>query len=102
MSKHIGFRLALVPMVAVLMAVAASPVLGAAPSSEAVRLDTFAHADGATTYFALSLQAGLPEPAEAHDVIVMFDTSASQVGQIRADALASLKAMNSDRVPSAS
>ena len=33
----------------------------AAPDSEAARLDTFAHADGATTYFALSLQAGLPE-----------------------------------------
>ena len=57
MSKHSGFRLALVPMVAVLTAVVALPCVGADPSPEAARLDTFAHADGATNYFALCLQA---------------------------------------------
>ena len=93
MSKHSGFRLALVPMAAVLTAIIALPVLGAEPESEAARLDTYAHADGATNYFALSLQAELAKPAEAHDVIVLVDTSASQAGQIRADGLAALDAM---------
>lgn len=96
MSKHSGFRLALVPMVAVLTAVIALPVLGVDPSPKAVRLDTYSHADGATTYFALSVQADLPASAEAHDVVVLFDTSASQAGQIRADGLAALQAMLAD------
>jgi tetratricopeptide (TPR) repeat protein len=92
MSKHSGFRSALVLLAAVLMAVLAHPLAGAEPSTEAARLETFTHADG-STYFALSLSAGPVELAKASDVVVLFDTSASQTGQYRADALASLKAL---------
>ncbi len=92
MSKHSGFRSALVLLAAVLMAVLAHPLAGAEPSTEAARLETFTHADG-STYFALSLSAGPVELAKASDVVVLFDTSASQAGQYRADALASLKSL---------
>ena len=61
-------------MVAVLTIAIALPVLGADPSPEAARLDTFTHADGATNYFALGLRASLPEAVEPHDVVVLFDT----------------------------
>ncbi|NLZ00078.1 MAG: hypothetical protein GXY25_06025, partial [Pirellulaceae bacterium] len=92
MSKHSGFRSALVLLAAVLTAAFAHPLAGAEPSAEAARLETFTHADG-STYFALSLSAGPAELAEASDVVVLFDTSASQAGEYRADALASLKAL---------
>ncbi|MDI9445122.1 MAG: hypothetical protein QM844_13230, partial [Planctomycetota bacterium] len=79
-------------LAAVLTAAFAHPLAGAEPSAEAARLETFTHADG-STYFALSLSAGPAELAEASDVVVLFDTSASQAGEYRADALASLKAL---------
>ena len=65
----------------------------AKPSVEAARLSTYEHANG-DTFFALSLT---PRPtqvvAEGRDVLVMFDTSASQAGQFRTDALATLDSM---------
>ena len=46
------------------------------------------------TYFALSLTPPTrPAAAEAHDVVVLFDTSASQTGMYREGALAALKSM---------
>src|SRR5690349_4532634 len=52
-------------------------------SSETARMEAYAKPDGAS-YFALSLvpQATLP-PAEACDVVVLVDTSASQMGPYR-------------------
>ena len=93
MSKHSPFRLALLPVAAMAVAFLATGTMGAEPGPEAARLDSFTHADGAN-YFALSLTPGDDVPATAaSDVVVMFDTSATQTGQYRADALAALKAM---------
>jgi von Willebrand factor type A domain len=57
--------------------------------SEAPRLDTFTAADGAT-YFALSLPPVAAPASESHDLVVLFDTSASQAGAYREDALDAL------------
>ena len=58
---------------------------------QAARLDQAEQADG-TSYFALSLE---PDAASTgtrpHDVVVLFDTSASQTGRFRDKALAVLK-----------
>ncbi|MHC4406138.1 MAG: VWA domain-containing protein, partial [Planctomycetota bacterium] len=63
-----------------------------AVSSETARLDRFAHPNGVNC-FALSLKPGegVP-PAGPHDVVVVFDTSASQSGKYRVGAMAALKA----------
>ncbi len=64
-----------------------SDVIGAKPSPEAARLERFAHPDG-TNYFALSLRPPrAPTPAAAQNIVVLFDTSASQTGKYRADAV---------------
>ncbi|MCA9188718.1 MAG: hypothetical protein KDA99_23995, partial [Planctomycetales bacterium] len=48
------------------------------------------------TYFALGLQPGQElAPAAARDVVVLFDTSASQTGVYRDDALAALEELGS-------
>ncbi len=58
------------------------------PGEEAARLDVF------DKYFALSLQPSLQmERAESHDITVLVDTSASQMGDFRAKSLASLDVM---------
>src|SRR5207302_8492598 len=57
--------------------------------SEATRLDTFTASDGAT-YFALSLPPVAATASDAHDMIVLFDTSASQAGVYRDKALEAL------------
>lgn len=60
------------------------------PSIQASRLDSFA-APGGETYFALSLTPQEPVPqSDGHDVVVLFDTSASQTGPFRDKALATL------------
>ena len=91
MSNRTGSRLALLPLAAVAVALLAANVMGAEPGPEAARLDSFTHPDGAN-YFALSLRPaeGVPAPA-AHDVVVLFDTSASQTGDFRDQAIAALK-----------
>jgi tetratricopeptide (TPR) repeat protein len=64
----------------------------AAPSNagpEAARLDTFTASDGAT-YFALSLPPVKAPASDTHDMIVLFDTSASQTGVYRDKALEAL------------
>ncbi|MCA9269024.1 MAG: hypothetical protein KDA41_11165, partial [Planctomycetales bacterium] len=68
----------------------------AADAKPGANLATYAKPSG-ETYFALSLapQGGTPR-AKTTDVVVLFDTSASQPGLYRDDALASLKAMLSE------
>jgi len=64
-----------------------------AMGDEASRLDCFSHADGAT-YFSLSLKPEVDvAPAGANDIVVLFDTSASQTGEHREKALAALKSL---------
>src|SRR5205085_5960213 len=72
-------------------ALAATPV--GKPGAEPARLDTFLSSDG-NGYFALSLSPTMPlKEANAHDIVVLFDTSASQVGDFREKALTTLKSM---------
>ena len=80
--------------------------LSAAPatSSEAARIDRYVQPDGVGC-FALLLAPPIELPAaERHDVVVLFDTSASQVADFRDKALAALDAFlaaleqQSDRV----
>jgi len=93
MSNRTGSRLALLPALAVAAALLAANVMGAEPGPEAARLDSFAHPDGAN-YFALSLRPAEGVPAAgAHDVVVLFDTSASQTGDFREQALSALKSL---------
>ncbi|MBN1591221.1 MAG: hypothetical protein JW888_17040, partial [Pirellulales bacterium] len=93
MSTHFPSRLAFLPLAMMVLWVMCMGVMGAEPSPEAARLDVFSHPDGAT-YFALSLkpavEAGEPNGS---DVVVLFDTSSSQVGKFRDNALAALESL---------
>jgi len=55
----------------------------------AARLDYFAHPDG-ENYFALSLRPPAIDAPGPRDVVFMIDTSASQAGDYRSDAIGSL------------
>ena len=69
-------------------AAATKPV--AKPSPDTARFDTYAKPDGAT-YFALSLMPKKASaPAASNDIVVLFDTSASQTGYYREKALQTL------------
>ncbi len=73
-----------------LVASAASP---APPKFESARLETFAKPEG-ELYFSLSLHPNVPAPANApHDIVVLFETSASQSGAVRTKGLETLAAM---------
>jgi len=61
-------------------------------------LETFAAPDG-TTYFALTLQADPAASAPARDVVVLFDTSASQAGRFRQKALQALEGLRAGLGP---
>ena len=82
-------------MIAVLTTLFCGVTRGAAPPSgnDSAKLATYDNSAG-QTYFALSLTP--PQTAasdSAHDILVLFDTSASQTGAYRDDALAGLKTM---------
>jgi hypothetical protein len=79
--------LGLVAAIALLGALTAT----AADPSASAQLDRYTHPDG-SDYFALSLKPGVAVPAaEGRDVLVLFDTSASQTGDYRATALRVLR-----------
>ena len=91
MSTHSLVRLASLPLAIMAVALAATSAAGAKPSPEAARFDRFSHPDG-SNYFALSLKPQRVAPVVGpRDVVLLFDTSASQVGPYRAEALAALK-----------
>ena len=101
MSKRSPFRLALLPVAAVAMALAVTHGMCAETGSEAARLDSFTHADGAN-YFALTLAPGQGLPAASgHDVVVLVDTSASQAGDYRTQGVAALKSLLAELPPEA-
>ena len=62
-----------------------SAAMGAGAAAPSAELSTYQRADG-QTFYALSLtpEAAAPKPGEAHDVVILFDTSASQAGNSRA------------------
>ena len=67
--------------------------------SDSARLDTYVKPDG-SGYFALSLSPNKSLPAaSANEVVVLFDTSASQVGVFRDRALAALRAFAGECQP---
>ncbi len=73
---------------------ASDPLTGFDPvsGSEAARLATYQQ--GAETTFALSLRPKhIAAPAKSNELLIMFDTSASQAGLFRKDAFASLNRM---------
>ena len=78
-------------LVATMAATGAVAALGAEPSPEAARLATFSKGDG-TNYFALSVTSGANLPADngPRDVVIVFDTSAGQMGEFRNRALVAL------------
>ena len=92
MSKVVVRRTVLpLGVLALFMGVFALPGAGRAaePSLEAAQLDCYTHADG-TNYFGLAVKPSAAPSAGGRDLVVLFDTSASQAGQYRSDALASL------------
>ncbi len=96
-SLCVGCAWAALAMASVVIARGAGPVnstepsLAAGAAKSAARLDTFAK-DG-DTYFALSLSPTTPRPAvKPRDVVILFDTSASQTGAYREKAMAALDA----------
>jgi hypothetical protein len=60
------------------------------PGVEAARLATFEKADG-ETYFALSLSCRLEPVTAPRQIVILFDTSASQTAAYRADGLEALR-----------
>ena len=79
---------AAVAMVAVAVA---APRASSGP--QAARLATYTSPTG-THHFALSLRPQLrPQAAASHRIVVLFDTSASQTGAYRDDALGALEAL---------
>ena len=81
-----------VGMVCVARLEAANTPAGA-PQGRSAVLETYT-AGGGETYFAMKLSPNLPQPKLApHDVVVLFDTSASQTGDYREKALTALTAL---------
>ena len=92
MCKRGNFLLALSPVLAIAVAASSLPGRSNVMAAES-RLATFDSSTG-EKYFALSLKPdNLGPPAAAHDVVVLFDTSASQTGMYRDDAIAALETM---------
>lgn len=92
MSKRSNFLLALAPVLAFAVTASSLPGHSNVVAAES-RLATFDSSTG-EKYFALSLKPDhLGPPVGAHDVVVLFDTSASQTGMYRDDAIAALESM---------
>ncbi|HRX78020.1 MAG TPA: VWA domain-containing protein, partial [Pirellulaceae bacterium] len=92
MSKRSNFLLALTPVLVFAVTATSLPSRSQVFAAES-RLATFDSSTG-EKYFALSLKPdNLGPPAAAHDVVVLFDTSASQTGLYRDDAIDALEAM---------
>jgi len=88
MLKRSSLLRVISPILTCLLAIGSSGLLVYA--DDASRLATYDNAAG-DTFFALSLTAGSDVPtAASNDVVILFDTSASQTGLYRDDALPSL------------
>jgi von Willebrand factor type A domain len=81
------------PIVAFAIAMLSSPVLAAESTLPSAELNTYQRDDG-PTFFALSLTpaADLADASGNRDVVILFDTSASQSGIYRETALAAVEA----------
>ncbi len=93
MSRILGRNLvlALVGLVAVPSVILSAPP--AKSSNDAAHLEVYTKPDGAS-YFALSLMPQTPLPASpTSDVVILFDTSASQMGAYREKGLQALSGL---------
>ncbi len=98
MSKSMDFCVRLSMALVAIALVAVTQATGnaaepAKPTAEASRV--FSYKQDGATYFALSLQppASAAPATASSDIVVLFDTSASQVGDYRTKALAVLRGM---------
>jgi len=92
MSRH-RFLLPALFALTTFVAATAWSVDPPAKPTRAARLATFAPAEGEVN-FALSVSAPLPDTAEqGRDLVVLFDTSASQNGEYRTDAMGALASL---------
>ena len=90
MSQH-SRSLGCVVAVALLLLSSTAAMPAAEPAKESARIDAFAKEGDA--FFALSLSPAMARPAaKPRDVVILFDTSASQMGRYRDKALAALDA----------
>lgn len=91
MLKRSSLLRVISPILTTLLAVGSSGLL--AHAADGPRLATYDNAAG-DTFFALSLTAGSDVPtASTNDIVVLLDTSASQTGIYRDDALTALTTM---------
>ena len=74
------------------LAILLALVVSSAGAAEKARLATFEKAPG-ESYFALCLIPDVQASPQAHEVVVLVDTSASQVGTFRDDSLIALASM---------
>ena len=64
-----------------------------ADTANSSKMHTYDKASG-ESYYAMSLSPNIElSTAEAHDILVLVDTSASQVGEYRRDAMVCLKSL---------
>ncbi|MBL7039805.1 MAG: hypothetical protein ISR77_14305, partial [Pirellulaceae bacterium] len=98
MSRREYLLLAVSPLLMLLLA-AGTPAAPPVDNAGSAVLSTYDSSSG-ETYFALSLTPTVtPKRASAHDVLVLFDTSASQTGAYRDDALDGLRTMLTSLAP---
>ena len=94
MSKKSLVRWIILPVtmvVVVLGGLIGNSAFAADPIGIAVHMDTFTNPDGVNS-FALSVKPSVPAPAAGpHDIVVLFNTSASQTGEYRDKAIEALK-----------
>ena len=96
-------RIRLLPVVVSLTSLFVSVAMGADPpaknAGESARWATYQKPSG-DGYFALSLAPALPDThASGRDVVVLFDTSASQTGAYREDARTALSSLLAGLTP---
>ncbi len=91
MCKRFFVRVVGLPLAVLAVLSVAAFVPGVQPAAAAARLIVHNHPDG-SDYFALMLEPSVEQPAAgARDVVVLFDTSASQTGEFRTKALTALR-----------
>ena len=92
MSTRNFVRLVVLPLALVAIFVQAEkPVLADTAGSLAVNMESFATPDGGGDYFALCMKPqGLAPAAAPRDIVVLFNTSASQTGDYRAKSMQAL------------
>lgn len=94
MSKHHFSRLTNGLLAAAAMTAVLSLAQASTPSVGPASMEAFAKADG-TIYFALTVPPVAASAADAagQNIVALFDTSASQAGTYREDAMAALRSM---------